>query len=154
MTVKTARIEDVIGVRKWDKGQHGPMWYYDLLLDNNERGEIGAKSDDAYHVGQLLTYTAEETDRGFKFKKYWDPNGRNGNGGGYNKTPQAPPASPVAAQRTWGGGDGDRNRSFALAYAKDITVALAAGKQVDSEAAANRTIEIADRFLAWLNGGK
>lgn len=152
MTVKTATIEDVLSVRLWDKGQHGPMWYYDILLDNQERGEIGAKSDDAYHVGQTLTYTAEQTERGFKFKKYWDPNGnRNGNGGGFKKAPQAPAASPVAAQKTWGGGE-DRNRSFALAYAKDLAVALVTGKEVDSAAATKRTIQIADEFLDWLNG--
>lgn len=149
MTVKTARIEDVIGVRKWDKGQHGPMWYYDLLLDNEERGEIGAKSDDAYHVGQTLTYTSEQTERGFKFKKFWDPNGKTkGNGNGFDKSDMPSGGSSVSS---FVRNDSDRNKAFALSYAKDLAVALVAGKDVKSDDAARRCIQIAEEFAKWLN---
>lgn len=151
-TVKTGRIDDVLNVEQW-RGQHGPMWSYDILLDNGDRGEINAKSDDAYHIGQSLTYTTTQGNKGLVFKKYWDPN-RNNNGGGQRNSPQGPPASPVAAQRTWAGGGEDRNRSFALAYAKDLAVALVTGKDIRSDQAAQRTIEIADVFLDWLNDKK
>lgn len=151
MTVKTARIEDVLSVRP-SETKHGVIWYYDIVLDNEERGSIGKKSEDAFQIGQALTYTSEEGPYGLKFKEF-----KEGfqNGGGYQRPQQGAPrpqGSPAAAQKTWtpSGGD-DRNRSFALAYAKDLAVALIAGKDVNSEQAAKVTIRIACEFLGWLN---
>lgn len=139
MTAKTSTIEDILGVRPYD-GQNGRIYYYDILLENGDRGSIGKKSDDALSVGQRLTYTAEEGKFGLKIKEY-----REFNGGG----------APVRVQGN-GGPAGDRNASFALAYAKDITVALIAKseKPVAGAYAATVTMEMAEKFLAFLNENK
>lgn len=145
MTPKTSTIDDIISVRPYD-GQNGRIWYYDIVLANGDSGSIGKKSDDALHVGQRITYTAEEGKFGLKIKEYREPFTPGGNG---QRTAPSAGGSPFAA-------GADRNASFALAYAKDIAVALIARseKPVTAAHAEQVTLEVAEKFLSFLNDRK
>jgi hypothetical protein len=112
--IKTAIIEDVLNERHWD-GSHGRVYYSTLVMDNGERGEIGAKKQDAYSIGQELTYTSEATDRGLKFKRYFDPSGSNAEQG---QKPQGQQSNPQPTVKNFGGRGSEA--SFALSYAKDF----------------------------------
>lgn len=149
--VKTAIIEDVLNERIWD-GPHGRMFYYTLVLDNEERGEIGTKKQDAYTIGQELTYTTEQTDRGLKFKRYFDPQGGPPQSNGQ---PQSQPqqnqqqAAPAARQFT-GGGRGS-NASFCLSYAKDLCIAAMPNHpEVTTNQWVEATLITASKFHAWM----
>ena len=150
MTPKTSRIEDILNINRKENA-YGVTFYYDLVLENGDRGSVGKKSDDAFRVGQQFTYTAEEGPFGLRFKEFREQFG-NGNGGGWQPKAQgAPQAVQVQPRQA-----DDRNRSFALAYAKDVVVALvsANGGAINSEQAASATLRVADRFLEWLSDGK
>ncbi len=58
--------------------------------------------------------------------------------------PEASPAPNGKPSVTSGAREADKNRSFALAYAKDLAVA--------GRVETNRILKVADVFLAWLNG--
>lgn len=139
MTVKTATIEDIINVRPYEN-KYGTTYYYTIVMDNGDQGSWGKKSDDAFSVGQRVTYLREETERGVVFKNPPQDFPRNGAGG----------ATQAARQAPRGHQGEDRNRSFALAYAKDLVVALVAGRDIKSSEAAEVTVKVADRFLEWL----
>ena len=94
-----------------------------------------------------FTYSAKigKAERGEVLDVYVDKKDRDGNdiiklegsGGGYN-----------APQASSSGGGEDRNRSFALAYAKDVGVAhIGQGNNCN-------ILEMAEEFLAWLKGEK
>lgn len=140
---KTAKIEDITGVREWDGGQNGTVFYLSLLMDNGDKGSIGKKSKDALKIGDSLTYTIEENERGNKIKEIKE-NGYNGNGfnrGGLVKTDES-----------------SKFPSFALAYAKDVMCSMVkAGSLPDgakSTDIAKATTGIADIYLNWLNEHK
>ena len=123
MNYKTARIDDVLNERIWD-GPHGRVFYYTLVLDNGERGEIGTKTQDSYHSGDQLHYTAEHTERGWKFKRI-NPDQQQDGGDNNNAARSQGNGTPQqAAQRqTFGGGGRGSNASFAMSYAKDFMIA-------------------------------
>lgn len=133
MSEKTSTIKEVMNVREWT-GDRGTVFYFQLEMDNGDIGNIGKKSKDALKVGDSLTYTIEETDKGNKFK----PVQQNSfNGGGFKGQPQS------------------KDSSFALSYAKDVTVAMISkdlipAERMNSTDIAKGTIHIANEFLKWL----
>lgn len=143
--VKTSRIDDVLNEKVWD-GKHGRVWYYTIVLDNGDRGEIGTKTQDFYKIGDTLTYTAEHDERGTKFKKFNPDQQGNNYGGGNGQQAHSQPAGN--APRTSRGS----SASFALSYAKDLAVANVAanGQPIEMEALADKVIAAAEKFNAWL----
>lgn len=144
--VKTARIEDVLNEKPWD-GKHGRVWYYTLVLDNGDKGEIGTKTRDSFSINDSLTYTVEDTDHGRKLKKV-NPeyDGQQGGGGSQQQQQQAAPA------RNFGGGRGSE-ASFALSYAKDFIGKAMEVRKTD-EVSVNQWVEAvlvtADKFNRFL----
>ncbi len=97
MSEKTAKVTGILECRKYD-GQNGTIYYHKLELDNGEVGTIGKKKENAFKIGDSLTYTSEESQYGLKFKAVQS----GGFGGGKSS------GSPA---------------SFALSYAKDLMIA-------------------------------
>ncbi len=95
---KTAKVTGVLECRKWD-GPNGTLYFHKIELDNGEVGTIGKKKENAFNIGDSLTYTSEESQYGLKFKA-----AQQGNGFGGGKSSGSP-------------------ASFALSYAKDVMVA-------------------------------
>lgn len=147
--VKTSRIDEILNEKPWD-GKHGRVWYYTLVLQNGDRGEIGTKTRDFYKMGDELVYTAENTDHGWKLKKFNPDQQQNNYQGGSqgNSQPQQ------QGQQTPRGARGS-SASFALSYAKDLAVANVAanGQPIDMEMLADKVIAAAEKFNSWLEGG-
>ena len=137
---KTAVIEDILGTREWD-GPNGKVFYFDVLMDNEDRGSIGKKSNTALKVGDSLTYTLEVGERGNKIKEFKE----GGFNGGYNGNGGKP--------QSRGG-----NESFSLSYAKDVVCSMLANgyvaKDKNSSQITEVTLAIADKFNNWLNENK
>jgi hypothetical protein len=133
--MKTAIVEDVRGIRKWE-GQNGTVYYHEIVLDNGDFGSIGKKTEDSIHIGDELTYTIELHDRGNRIKAV-NPQfgGGNGgaNGGGFKKSAQ--------------GSSG----SFSLSYAKDLMIAAMPYHQdVTTAQWVDATLVAATKFQTWL----
>lgn len=141
MSVKTALIEDVLNEKTWD-GPNGRVYYYDLVLDNGERGSIGTKTRDSFKINDSLTYTATNDERGTKFKKV-NPDGGNFGGGGQRQ-------GGYQQQRQQKGGQGS-NVSFALAYARDLMIAaMPHHPEITINQWVEATTVTATKFLAWM----
>jgi hypothetical protein len=134
--MKTAIVEDVRSIRKWE-GPNGTVFYHEIVLDNGDFGSIGKKTEDSIHIGDELTYTIELHDRGNRIKAV-NPQfvGGNGgsNGGGFKGTSKGSSAS------------------FALSYAKDLAVAniAKASGPIEMEQLTERVIAAAEKFNEWL----
>jgi hypothetical protein len=128
--MKTAKVTGVLACKPFD-GRNGRIWYHKLELDNGEVGEIGKKTENAFKIGDTLSYTSETSEYGLKFKAVTD---YNTNGGGGFK-----------------GGARGSNASFALSYCKDITVALIPlhPDKTPTDWTAT-TLAMADKFNNWL----
>ena len=137
--IKTSTVKEVLSCKRFD-GKHGVVYYHKLELDNGEIGEIGKKTENAFKPGDSLTYTSETGEYGTKFKAAQLD-------GGYAPRSNGNGSFPTGE---------DRNRSFALSYAKDLTVALIAKADhpYKSDDVVKVTRHIADGLLAWLNEGK
>jgi len=103
MEEKKAKIKSSKFISEW-AGPNGIVYYHEIELDNNDRGQIGTKekNPDKLQVGQELTYTIEATTRGNKIKAV-------AAGGGFKGKPQRDPKEQMI--------------SFATAYTKDLIVA-------------------------------
>src|SRR4051812_38954664 len=98
---KTAKITEIFRVNPWKD-----MFFFELEMDNGDVASIGKKSQTALKEGDSITYTLEKKDNGgFRMKEVRQ--GNFGGGGGYR-----------------GGGSAGTPASFALAYAKDVAVAM------------------------------
>lgn len=102
---KTSKIKSCRFVSEW-QGQNGVVYYHEIELENNDKGQIGTKekNPDKLNIGQELTYTIESTSRGNKIKAV-----SAGGGSGYKGKPQRDPKEQMI--------------SFATAYTKDLIVA-------------------------------
>jgi hypothetical protein len=103
---KTAKIIKVAFKKEWTGGKE-PVYYHELELDNNDKGEIGCKEKlpAQLAVGCSLTYTIDGGQYGNKIKAVREKNGFGT--GGFKKGPD--PKVQVAG--------------FAMAYTKDLVVA-------------------------------
>jgi hypothetical protein len=126
----TSKVHEIIEVREW-KGGHGTVFFHKLKMDNGDIGEIGKKVDNAFRVGDELTYEIEPTQFGNKFKV---PQPAFGGGNGF------------------GGAKKGSTASFALSYAKDLAVANIAVNNAPIEMAslATKIIATATTFQNWL----
>ena len=114
MQVKTSRIDDVLNEKQWD-GKHGRVWYYTLVLDNGDKGEIGTKTRDSYSIGDTLNYTLENTDHGYKLKRATKEQMESA---GLSEAPKSNgQPNPQPTVKNFGGRGSEA--SFALSYAKD-----------------------------------
>jgi len=134
MDIKTDKVKSILGIKPFESA-HGTIYYHQLEMESGLIGEIGKKKENAFRVGDSLTFTVEDTSFGKKFKEVKEF------GGGGN----------------FGGGDSGRNaqgsaRSFALSYAKDTEVALIAAGVPDDDITQN-ILTRADAFLEWLEKG-
>lgn len=104
---KTSKIKSCRFVSEWT-GQNGVVYYHEIELENNDKGQIGTKErlPDKIAVGQELTYTIESTSRGNKIKAV---SAAGSGGGGFKGKPQRDPKEQMI--------------SFATAYTKDLIVA-------------------------------
>lgn len=136
--MKTAKIKEILNIRDYD-GQHGKTYYFQLEMDNGDTGSIGKKSKDALKVGDELTYELEQGERGNKIKPVQPANGFNGGG-----KPRG--ASPEELKM--------KNRSMALAYSKDLVIAMIANGMVtpnlSSSDIAKVVKNVAADFVEWI----
>lgn len=58
--MKTAKITEITKVNKWDKGEHWPIYYISMKLDNNELITLGKKKEDAFKVWDTVNYEVVE----------------------------------------------------------------------------------------------
>lgn len=122
--VKTAKVTGVLGCKSWS-GPKGTIYFHKIELDNGEVGEIGKKKENAFNIGDSVTYTSEQTEYGLKFKAVQENNGFRG------------------------GQQRGSSASFALSYAKDL-VCAAEGKLSSVKDMTEATLMVASRFHAWL----
>lgn len=125
----TAKIQSIEGApREWE-GAHGKVYFYKLVMDNGDTGEIGKKKPNAFNIGDSLTYTVESGQYGNKLKEVQQNGFRGGNGQSRGST-----------------------ASFALSYAKDIAVANInkSDKPLEMASLAGKVIETAGIFNTWL----
>lgn len=128
--VKTAKVTEILGCKPWN-GPNGTIYFHKIELDNGDIGEIGKKKENAFNIGDSVTYTAEQTEYGLKLKAVQ----QNGFGGGGKS--QGSPAS------------------FCLSYAKDVCVAMipAHPEKTPTEWVATITA-MADKFNVWLRANQ
>lgn len=129
----TAKIAEIKGKpNKYDgtsKG-YGITWYFNVVMDNGDIGQVSRKVEDGLKVGDSITYTVEYNDRN-KTNTLKEPKLFGGGG-------KAPVQSLAAA---------------ALASAAQLTGSMIiAGKTNgdDSEVLSDRTIAIAKKYHKWL----
>lgn len=133
MDIKTDKVKSILGMKPFES-QHGQIFYYRLEMESGLVGEIGTKNENAFRVGDSLTFSVEETSFGLKFKKVRpDQFGGGGHGGASNKSFGDP-------------------RTMLLAYSKDIEVALIGQGAVPDDMVAS-ILTRADAFLEWLEKG-
>jgi hypothetical protein len=144
--VKVAHIQDVLTGNTWD-GPHGRIFYSTLVLDNGDKGSIGAKTQDKYSIGDSIYYTAEDSDRGRKFKHATPEQVEafNGNSNGGSAPAQSNP------QPTVRNGSRGPTSSFALSYAKDLMIAaMPHHADVTTNQWIEATMMAATKFNNWL----
>jgi hypothetical protein len=126
---KTAKVEDVIQIRKWESPDKSRvMFYHVIALDNGDKGSVGKQTEGAIKVGDSLTYTID----GDKIKEVR----QNGFGGGGFR----------------GGRSQGSPASFALSYAKDLAVANIgkSDKPLEMDGLADKVIATAVKFHTFL----
>lgn len=142
MDIKTDKVKSILGIKPFESQHGGTIFYHKLEMESGLIGEIGKKKENAFRVGDSLTFTVEETSFGMKFKEV-----KEFGGGG-----------------SFGGSGGSRNtqgsaRSFALSYAKDVSDALIQAGYYGSyseeinQLITQDTLIRADAFLEWLEKG-
>src|SRR5688572_32150617 len=91
---KKSKIKSCRFVSEW-AGQNGIVYYHEIELENNDKGQIGTKdkNPDKLNVGQELTYTIESTSRGNKIKAVNAP-------GGFKGKPQRDPKEQMISFST------------------------------------------------------
>lgn len=102
---KTAKITRAIFKNEWPSPNGKKVYYHEIELDNGDKGQIGTldKEPSKLNPGQTLTYTIEQTDKGYKIKA-------------------------VQEQRPFGGGGKQQQDpkiqmiSFAMSYTKDLVI--------------------------------
>lgn len=133
MDIKTDKVKSILGVKPFES-QHGTIWYHSLEMESGLIGEIGKKKENAFRVGDSLTFTVEETSFGKKFKEVKEFGGGGNFGGGASHKSFSDP------------------RTMLLAYSKDIEVALIGQGAVPDDMVAS-ILDRADRFVEWLEKG-
>lgn len=129
--MKTAKVTGIAGIRPWD-GQNGTVYYHTLEMDNDEVISLGKKQENAFKVGDEITYETSETPDGKKRYKQVMPNAFGGNG-------------------FRGGQQRGSSASFALSYAKDLMIAAMPFHQdVKTSEWVSATVTAAGKFQAWL----
>ncbi len=144
--MRTAKVTEV-RCEDGKQGQYGTTYGHWLTMDNGDKGICNKKKQNAFEVGQEITYEIEmktsKSGNSYGVIKESQPaNGFNGsfNGGGFK-----------------GGVTQSKDASFALAYAKDQTVAMIeAGALVIPEGKTalgtikEATLWLAKEYTAWL----
>jgi hypothetical protein len=142
MDIKTDKVKSILGVKPFES-QHGTIYYHQLEMESGLIGEIGKKKENAFRVGDSLTFTVEETSFGKKLKEV-----KEFGGGGFGGGKQ---------------GSAGSARSFALSYSKDVEIALIAASLralsdegvmvIDYPITTQNILTRADAFLEWLEKG-
>lgn len=114
--------------------QYGTLYPAWVTFENGDIGTINKKSPGALQVGQEMTYILEP-----KVSK---------SGNEYFKIKEV-----TEYHKPGGGSESNKNRAFALSYAKDLAVANVQnlGDMVDTVKLAQKVCKVADILLAWLN---
>lgn len=68
--MKTSKLRYVSIPKEW-KGDKGTFYFFDIELENGDKGNIGSKdqSPSFLKVGESLDYELKETDKGNKIKR-------------------------------------------------------------------------------------
>lgn len=136
----TNTIEAIQKCNPWD-GPYGRMYYYTLLLSDGTIADVTKKKENAFTVGQELTYTLEDGERR--------------DGSTYKKLKEVKEEWNPTSQRS-SGGSGDP-RSFALSYAKDIAVAfITCTPDIpdDNDVLTESILKRAGAFTQWLTNNQ
>ena len=147
---KYISITKINGINEfdWDNGQGKIITIYTHVCD----GEIDGQECSCFKVktfGKPLSAPWEGDCDGKEYKGTieWRPVKKGGGQQTFADMKQSQSSKPRMAQDA-----GNRDRSFALAYAKDIVVAMIEkGAVVGHESASKAATDIADVFLAWLS---
>jgi hypothetical protein len=133
---KTSKVKQAKYLNKTWENHYGTFHVHGIAFENGDFGEYSSvhPEQDKFVVGQLATYnmTGEPGKQKIKPvnpKMYGDRHGE-----GFSKPKET---------------KNDRNKSFALAYAKDIVIAqIRCGNEWDEM----ELLQLAETFNAWLNG--
>lgn len=146
-----SKVKDVQGAGTWES-QHGTLYSFEYNMEDGTVLKANHKSpDSALEAGSEVFYTVTKENNFGKQGKVSRTSSAAFNGGGGSQQSAARPAQsyskPVA-------NSADKNKAFALSYAKDIAVAHAASG-VTGYGSNDQLIEElflnADKMLAWLN---
>ena len=120
--------------------EYGTFYVHGIVMENGDFGEYSSKSEvqEYFIAGQQATYELSGVPGRQKIKPV-APDHKSFVSGG----PSIPKDPPKQKQD-------DRNKSFALAYAKDIACANLPNWQLDEM----ELLQLAETFNAWLNGEK
>ena len=65
---KTSKIKAILTEGKWH--EKSSTWFYNIVMENGDKGSNGVKEKGSLSVGQELTYNLEEDGRGgYRIKK-------------------------------------------------------------------------------------
>ncbi len=133
-----SKVRGVQGNGHFD-GKFGRMFKFEYEFEDGNIMEANHKTEDGFFpVGTEVEYTITRTHE------------RYGNSGKVQKPQEQQGAPAGAAPQSRHSGGGDKNRAFALSYAKDLFVP-AADQYTDGKRLAADVIEVADEFLTFLN---
>lgn len=66
---KTSKIKSVTFKNEWNNPKGGVLYYHEIELENGDKGQIGTKKPNPFAIGDDLTYTIEQTEKGNKIKR-------------------------------------------------------------------------------------
>ena len=150
MTEVQSKVKDVQGAGTWES-QHGTLYSFEYNMEDGTVLKANHKSPDAaLAAGDEVFYTVTKENNFGKQGKVSRTSRDAFNGGGGSQQSSNSPAKSYTPPAS----AADKNRAFALSYAKDIAVAHAASG-VTGYGSNDQLIEElflnADKMVAWLN---
>ena len=103
--MQTSKVKEILSTKEW-KWPNGTVRFYTMEMEDGNKVNIGKKSDNAFVVGDELTYTITEVDE-YGVKKI-------------KEVKDAPQQTQRSTQKE---GWKEKYVSFAASYAKDVLVA-------------------------------
>ena len=142
-----SKVKGVQGAGHFD-GKFGRMFKFDYSMEDGTNLQANHKTEDGFFVvGSEVEYNiTRESDQFGKSGKVGKPQDEQYQNNGGGQSP-APAAAPVGRSNS---SQSDKNKAFALSYAKDLFVP-SAGQYTDGKNLAKDVIEVANEFLTFLN---
>ncbi len=136
----TNTIKDILSCRSWE-GPHGLLWFYKLQMADDTIAEVAKKSENAFTIGQELTYTLEKA--------------VSKNGNDYWKLKEVKDFPSYGGSKGGGKPQVFDARSSIISYAKDVTLKMIEAGYIVVDVDNDPFDEIirgAGKLLAWYEG--